>query len=185
MILNIENFKCDSCPALYLKSSRIEKIKIWEKMREDAIGSINPINIFLLGESIPYKRFFYDKLSDYSQDGLRFLLRKELVNGNSDEMLFEYMKTNGIALTDCSICPLHKLDQNSDKIIAATFCLTRNTKVYLSLNPNAPIITIFPYNRGFDKNSLPDIKKRIIASFQFTHLNGLKETIEKVIKKNG
>ena len=185
MILNIEKFNCTSCPALYLKDSRIDKLKIWEKMRENAISSINQINIFLLGESIPNKRFFYDKQSDYSKDGLRFLLRQELINDDSDEKLFGYMRTNGIVLTDCAVCPLHKLNENNDKILAATFCLSRNTKLYLSLNPNAPIITIFPYKRGFDKNSLPDIGKRIVANFQFTNLNGLKKTIEKLLNKNG
>lgn len=184
MILDVENFNCNTCPALYLKSKQIEQIKCWESIREEAIRAINSINIYLLGESIPEKRFFYDKNTDYSHDGLRYYVRKELVKNGTDEELFGYMTRNGIVLVDCAVCPLYKIKQDNDRVIAATFCLARNTQQYLKMNSEAPIITIFPLKGGFAKNSLLQIEKRIVGKFQFTRLNGLKALVENVLKNS-
>jgi hypothetical protein len=110
-------------------------------------------------------------------------LRFELVPSGSDEDLFNYMHEKGILLVDCALCPLHKLSDNTDKILAATLCLKYNTKPYLNLNKTAPIITIFPYQRGFATNTFPEIEKRIINKFHFSRLSGLKSFIENYFEK--
>src|SRR5258706_4838593 len=137
MIVDLKNLNCEDCPALYLRDKQLAKINRWETIREEVTLSIEKINLYLLGESIPANRFFYDKSTDYSMDGLRYFMRLELADGGSDDQLFAYLKDNGILLVDCALCPLHRLKEQNDKILGATFCLQRNTMGYLRLNPKA------------------------------------------------
>jgi len=177
-MVDLTSLNCENCPALYLRDKQLPKIARCEALRDKEFRSLKEIKLYLLGESIPANRFFYNRDSDYSTDGLRFWLRKELVGDGTEEELFDYLREKGILLVDCAICPLHTLKEIGDKILAATLCLQRNTLGYLSLNPQAPIITIFPSGRGFAKDSLPEVNKRVVCHFQFTKLAGLKKVIE-------
>jgi hypothetical protein len=187
MIIDLKNLKCENCPALHLRAEQLPKITRWETLREQIALSIKKIDLYLLGESIPANRFFYDKDSGYMSNGLRFFLRKELVDGGSEDLLFEYLRQKAILLVDCAICPLYRLKEQGDKVLAATFCLQKNTMSYLNLNPKAPIITIFPFGRGFTPESMPELSKRVINHFKFPtearHLSGLKKEIEDRLKR--
>ncbi|MEK0336985.1 MAG: hypothetical protein QQN41_06070, partial [Nitrosopumilus sp.] len=178
MIIKLDNLKCEDCPALGWIDRQLPKISKWDIIREKIAKNIPSINLYLLGESMPYSRFIYDKHTDYSRNGLRFNLREELVGNGSDDDLFDYLRQKGILFVDCALCPLHKLNSLTDKILAATFCLQRNNLPYLHLNSDAPIITIFPYRRGYAQNSIPEVDKRVVARFQFIKLTGLKDVIE-------
>ena len=182
-MINLTSLNCTNCPAEYLRDNQLSKIRRWEGQRFQEYRLLHEIKLYLLGESIPAGRFFYDQASKYSKNGLRYLLKKELVGNGTEGELFTYLRERGILLVDCAICPLHKLKCNNDKILSATFCLQRNTISNLYLNPIAPIITIFPKNRGFLKESLPNIQNRIIGQFQFSKLNDLKKTIENLLEE--
>ena len=173
-------FKCDGCPAIGLKSDKGQflKIKQWEKMREKAIDEIAQIKLYLLCESIPADRFFYDLDRDYENRGLRFNIKEEL-ELDSDQDVLWYFRKWGIVLADCALCPLFQLESNAAKKHAASLCLRNNTIHILNINPEAPIITIFPTHRGYLKNEFPEVDKRKVEEFSFNDLSGLKVSIER------
>jgi hypothetical protein len=187
MVIDLTNLSCENCPAIHLRDTQLLKIIKWEALREKVVSSMKQIDLFLLGESNPANRFFYDKETNYSYNGLRYFLRQELVDGGSEDQLFNYLIEKSILLVDCAICPLYQLDDQCDKVLAATFCLLKNMMPYLNLNPKAPIITIFPLGRGFSKRSIPDITKRVVGHFRFPkekkHLSGLNKKIEDSLKR--
>jgi len=178
----IDNLNGDDCPASDFHN--IERIKKTERLRKKEIKSIQRIKLFLLCESAPEKRFVYDLNSQYSKNGLRYLLRNELVDAGNDEKLFDYLRKQGVLIVDCALCSLHKLSGKKDRRAAATICLERHTQAYLDLNPEAPIVAIFPSKCGFYKRKLPHIQGRVKHEFRFTNLTGLKDTICALTKGN-
>ena len=76
MLINLERLNCKNCPAAPHLFDE-EKISETEKLREIVFQSIHQVKLFLLGESRPDRRFFYDLNSDYRNDGLRFHLPEE------------------------------------------------------------------------------------------------------------
>jgi hypothetical protein len=181
VVTDLASLEFSSCPAKTWRDRQLAKIRRWESIREKIAKSLVTINLFLLGESIPFGRFLYDRDSDYSENGLRFHLRNELIGNNNDDALCDYLKRNGILFVDCALCPLHKLKSKKQRRDAATLCLKRNTIHYLKLNHRAPIITIFPSQCGFVPESLPQIERRVEDRFQFKKLSGLKDTIERLL----
>jgi len=177
MIIDTDNLFCEGCPALGLRDKKW--IKHCESLREKQIDSTFLVGMFLLCESIPKKRFVYDLKTDYNNDGLRYNLRRELVNGENDIDLLQYLRDNFVLIIDCAFCPLYKLESKKDRRLAATLCLERHNHKYLDLNPSAPIITIFPKKVGFLKRKLPDLATRVKHSFRFNDVRGLKKEIEK------
>lgn len=176
--------KCDNCPALKFKTiPQLRKIQNWEQIRDNEIDKIEKVNLYLLCESIPYNRFIYYLNTTYDNSGLRYYLKQELIKTGTDEDLILFLRNNGILIVDCALCPLHRLSNTSDRSKAATLCLTNNTKEKLLLNPEAPIITIFPKDKGFNADALKDINSRIIAEFQFSKLSGLNVLINSIIKR--
>lgn len=175
--------KCDGCPAIWLKSDKgqLLKIKQWEKMRAKAIDEIPRIKLYLLCESIPANRFFYDLDTDYENKGLRFNIKEEL-ELDSDQDVLRYFRRKGIVLADCALCPLFQLESNAAMRHAASHCLRNNTSYVLNINPEAPIITIFPTHRGYLKNEFPELEKRNVGEFSFNNLFGLKTAIEQFAK---
>lgn len=170
---------CNDCPAINLKKQIL--IDHCEYLKQEAIKKMGTIKIFLLGESLPENRYIYDLSTDYTNNGLRYNLRMELTNGGPNEQLLNYLNKRGILITDCALCPLHKLDNNKDRRTAATICLKRNTRYYLDSFPEAKIITFFPSSCGFKKKELPDLAKRIQKEFNFNKLEGLKEVVNNLL----
>lgn len=185
-MIKFENLNCNGCPAYNLRGGnsikyrkRLVKVKQWEDLREKAINSSPKIKLFLLCESLSVDRFVYDISSNYSQNGLRYHLRNELVNGRKDIDLLNYLKKHRTVIIDCALCPLFVLNSNKDRRLAATICLERHTHVYLDQNPKAPIITIFPSRCGFLKKKLLNVQKRVRKEYLFTKLESLKDIINK------
>jgi len=181
--MKINELKCEGCPALSLRDQegRHLKIKKWEKLRDKAIEEIKKIKLYLLCESIPANRFFYDLDSDYTKDGLRLMMMDEL-ELDTDTDVIKYFRKRGVVLADCAFCPLHDLDLKPEKQKAASLCLRNHNLKILQINPTAPIITIFPANRGYLKTEFPEIESRKVAAFSFMKLSGLKAMIEQYTK---
>lgn len=181
--MKINELKCDGCPALSLRDQegRHLKIKKCEKLRAKAIEEIVKIKLFLLCESIPANRFFYDLDSDYTKDGLRLMMMDEL-ELETDSDVLKYFRKRGVVLADCAFCPLHDLGSNAEKRHAASQCLQNHNIKIFEMNPAAPIITIFPTNRGYLKSEFPEIESRKVAEFSFMKLSGLKAMIERYAK---
>jgi len=181
--MKTNELECEGCPALSLRNQegQLLKIKKWEKIRAKAIEEVGEINLYLLCESIPANRFFYDLDTDYEKKGLRFNIKEEL-GLPSDQAVLNYFHRRGIVLADCALCPLFLLDSNADKRHAASHCLKNNTGSILNINPEAFIITIFPAHRGYLKNEFSDIERRKIGEFSYNDLTGLKPTLEKYTK---
>lgn len=68
-----------------------------------------------------------------------------------------------------------------DRRHAATLCPQNNTKKYLDIASNAPMIIVFPRECGFLKSQLPNVQKRVVREFAFKNLSGLKSTIEQLL----
>jgi len=181
MILNLDKLNCESCPAQHLLN--FELIEKNEKLREIALTAIDNVRLILLGESTPANRFVYDLNTDYSNNGLRFNLRYELVDGNGDKELMSYLTNNGIIILDTALCPLHKLNSKKDRRDASTICLKRHTIKYFNYLKAVPIITFFPSRCGFKKSEINILNSRIKAEFSFSDLKGLKEIIESIISE--
>jgi len=181
--MTINELKCDGCPALPLRTKdQLQKIKQWEKLREKAIAKIDNIRLFILCESIPAKRFFYDLDAVYENKGLRFNIKEEL-ELESEKDVLKYFDKNGIVLADCAYCPLHKEQlSNKDRRHAASICLKNHTSKILKLSTKVPIVTIFPTRRGYLKTDFPEIESRKVRNFSFNDLRGLKQSIEELIK---
>ena len=181
--MKINELKCNGCPALGLRDQegRHLKIKKWEKLRAKAIEEIVKIKLYLLCESIPADRFFYDLDTDYTKDGLRLMMMDEL-ELDTDADVIRYFRKRGIVLADCAFCPLHDLGSKPEKQKAASQCLRNHNLNILEINPAAPIITVFPANRGYLKSEFPEIESRKVASFSFLKLSGLKAMIEQHAK---
>jgi hypothetical protein len=177
--MKINELKCDGCPALSLRDQegRHLKIKKWEKLRAKAIEEIGKIKLYLLCESIPADRFFYDLDTDYTTDGLRLMMMDEL-DLETDAEVLRYFRKRGIVLADCAFCPLHELGSKPDKQKAASQCLRNHNLGILEINPAAPIITIFPASKGYLKPIFPEIESRKVAEFSLNKLSGLKAMIE-------
>jgi hypothetical protein len=182
--MKFSDLKCDRCPALSLRNKNSQRswIEECETFKSKAIEEISVIKLYILCESFPANRYFYNPESIYKTKGLRFEIKKELAIDTDDEF-FKYFKENGIVLTDCALCPLHD-DQltNTERRHAASICLQNNTLSILEINPNTPIITIFPSHRGYLKRRFPKLELRKKAKFNFEHLFGLKLEIEKYTK---
>ena len=118
MILNVNELSCEGCPALKLRKKG--RIRHCESLREKQIDSMLGIGVFILCESIPQRRFVYDPKSDYANSGLRYNLRRELVDGMPDGKLFRYLRDNFVLIVDCALCPLHKLKNKRERRVAAT-----------------------------------------------------------------
>uniref|UniRef100_A0A7J2TLC4 Uncharacterized protein n=1 Tax=Archaeoglobus fulgidus TaxID=2234 RepID=A0A7J2TLC4_ARCFL len=172
-----------------------------EKLREEEAKRIaerhGRIKLYILAESIPKNRFVYDRDSDYRK-GLRKNLCEELLNEcpkhvkscrecrNFDELM-EYLRSKGILIVDCALCPLHRISQTKIRVKAAVNCLKNNNIHYLEISADAPVIAILPKNVKSSlienlKESLPEIGIRIVGDFQFTRLQGLKSTIEQFLE---
>lgn len=181
-IMKINELNCEGCPAIDLRTKdQLRKIKQWGRLKEKAIDSIDQIRLYILCESIPKDRFFYDLDTDYEKKGLRFNIKEEL-GLEFDQAVLNYFTRKGIVLTDCALCPLFLLDSNVEKRHAASFCLRNNTFSILTINPEVPIVTIFPTHRGYLKNDFPEIERRKVDEFLFNDLTGLKQVIEKYTK---
>ena len=176
MLINTNKLNCSKCPADYLFNE--EKIEKNENLRELILDNLEEVKYYLLGESTPANRFVYDLNTKYEESGLRYNLRNELVDGGTDVDLIHYLQEKNVLITDCALCPLHKMNNKADQRTAATLCLKRHTYKYLNLYPNAPIITFFPSNRGYIKSEIPEYNSRIKAEFSFSNLEGLKDLIE-------
>lgn len=178
---------CFSCPASHLLTeSRKRTILKWESKRQSNIDRMKKIRLILLGESMPSKRYFYDINTSYEDNGMRYNLKKEFDQSElTDVQFFQSFRRKGIVLHDCGFCPVHKLNSNTEKRNAATFCLLTQNIEFLHLTPEIPIITIFPFNRGWLKNEVPDsIKKRIIAEFSFNKIKGIKDLYNEIKSKD-
>ena len=179
MIIDLSNLNCISCPALHLRD--IERIKVVERMRTQALEKLGgkPVCIILLCESTPAHSFVYDLNSN---SNLRKGLKKEFVSEGSDLKLFTYLNSHRIWIVDCALCPVHLLENNTDKREVATICLERHNVANLQAQRNAKLVTIFPAHRGFKKQDLkrdlPSIAQRVIKSYPFSNLAGLKEFVE-------
>lgn len=177
--MKMNELKCDGCPALDLRTKdQLRKIKQWEKLREKAINAIDQIRFYILCESLPANRFFYDLDTVYANKGLRFNIKEEL-ELDSDENVLQYFKRNGIVVADCALCPLFQLESKAERRHAASQCLRNNTNHVLNINLEAPIITIFPSHSGYLKNEFPEIERKKVDEFSFNDLSGLKQVIEK------
>lgn len=175
MAIDFSNLNCVSCPALRLRD--IERIKVVERMRAQALekfGGKSPC-IILLCESTPAHAFVYDLSSN---SNLRKGLKKELVGDGSDQDLFIYLNNHRVWIVDCALCPVHLLENNTEKREAATICLERHNIVNLEAQKDAKVVTIFPAHRGFKKRDLPLIAQRVVINFPFSNLVGLKEFVE-------
>ena len=181
--IDIDSLNCGDCPALHLRI--FERIRAVEEMRLDAYCGLEASpRLILLCESPPKNRFVYDLSTEYSSSGLRANLRKELVPKGDDESLFDFLNERGIWIVDAALCPLHMLDDKTQRRHAATICLQRHTHVYLENLQHVHIVSIFPSRCGILKNQLPSIVDRIKTSFGFSNLNGLKEIIDQLAPPN-
>jgi len=196
-IIDLKKIRCDNCPARHLKRKTcygpqenlnwLDWVKYCENLREKEAKRIiknhGTIRLYILTESIPCHRFIYDLNSSYPNCTLRYHLCEELLNirGDCKRQLIDYLKQKGILIVDCALCPLHKLQKKSERRLAATICLNNNTGAYLNINPNAPIIAIFPRNCGFLKTRKPHIAKRIVKQFGFKNVRNLKDVIKRIL----
>jgi len=213
------NPNCQNCEAekYGLKNSKEcgpQKNMTWkewvdhcEKLREEEAQRIaerhGRIKLYILAESIPQKRFVYDRDSDYRKGddrkrGLRKNLCEELLGRclehvkscrecrNFDELM-EYLRSRGILIVDCALCPLYRISQTKIRVKAAVNCLKNNNIHYLEISRDAPVIAILPRNVKSSliknlKGSLPETGGRIVRDFQFKCLQGLKSTIERFLE---
>lgn len=181
-----------------------EWVDYCEKLREEEAQRIvekhGKIKLYILVESIPLKRFIYDRNSDYRKGryGLRKNLCKELLGGCPDDVksckncqnfdvLMEYLRNKGILVVDCALCPLHIICQTENRVKAAINCLKNNNIYYLERFKDSPIIAIFP-SKVIKKSLFEDLKNlqeiggRILKVFQFSSLQGLENMIEQVLE---
>jgi hypothetical protein len=173
--------KCQKCPAFHLLTEeRKEKIEKWEYKRDKHIERMKSVKLILLGECMPSNRYFYDINTDHENRGLRYTLKKEFNKLEiSDSLFLESMVRKGIALYDCSLCPLYHLDNNVSRRKAATHCLMSINHIYLNQFPDIPIFTIFPLKLGFMKTEIPgDILMRVKGEFNFSDPTGLRQLFE-------
>ena len=208
--IDLQSVDCRGCPAQRLKagrgygSSQNMSWRGWveycESLRraecEAIVETRGGVKLYILAESIPRTRFVYDRRSNYherhARKGLRTWLCKELLGVSCPpdighcsqcphlDRLLELLRCKGILIVDCALCPLHRLDKK-DRRRAATLCLQNNTKRYLDIAPNAPIITVFPAGCGFLRRQLPNVQRRVVREFAFENLSGLKSTIEQIL----
>ena len=97
----------------------------------------------------------------------------------------EHLRSRGILIVDCDLCPLHKIPRTKIRVKAAVNCLKNNNIRHLEISRDAPVIAILPKNVKSSliknlKESLPETGSRIVKDFQFTRLQGLKSAIEQV-----
>lgn len=184
-MIKLDDLICNECPAFPLREMYFKHFSCCEKIREQQIFSIDEIKLFLLGESIPADRFIYDLGSDYSRKGLRFHLKRELKIFD-DQKVIEFLRSQGILICDCALCPLHKIGYSkkdlTNRNIAATICLENNTKNIFENNSSVPIITFFSKDRGFNESNFPEIKMNIIKRLPFNLTGLIKVLIELGIK---
>jgi len=177
---DMRNLDCpEDCPAVELRN--IARISEVESLRRKAFDDLAvPPRLIVLCESTPPDRFVYDRRSRYANSGLRANLRKELVDCESDEALFDFMNTRGIWIVDAALCPLHEGRRlsNKQRRLAATTCLRMHTSAYLEQFPALPIVAIFPSNCGFLRKQLPDLNRRIVRWFGFSDLTGLRQAMD-------
>jgi hypothetical protein len=177
------NLSCDGCPALPLRTDlQLDKINNWRSIHLSLLKQIIKPKLILLCESFPQDRYIYDQQTSYTGRGLRYNLKKELYNKDiSDEQFLANLSADKILIIDCAFCPLHQKENgnyfltNTQKRQSATTCLKRHNLHLLHRFPEAPIITIFPRNRGFLKRELPEVASRIKAQFDFSKLEGLRQ----------
>jgi hypothetical protein len=177
----LDNNKCKDCPARRLRiDEQIKKINHWHGIFLSEVEKVNPIKIILLGESFPKDKYIYDLKTNYDTSGLRYNLRVEF-GQQSDNDLMLLFRELGIIVYDCAFCPLHRLNDDVEKILAATQCLM-SYKIDLLNNTDCPIITFFPKGRGYIETEVPSVTSRIVARFQFSKLQGLKTTVQKCLR---
>lgn len=160
-----------NCPALNLKNMggygtlgafpQGTSWNVWvdycENLRRDECNQIlnmhGQIRLYILTESIPYRRFIYDPQSNYAggnvPPGLRTNLCRELLNVTCPNVnhcnqcqyfnqLLDHLRRKGLLIVDCALCPLHLMRRNfRNRKRAATICLNNNTIAYLNVTPNA------------------------------------------------
>lgn len=183
---HILKLTCEGCPALLLRTEpQLTRINNWRRLHSIQLQIIQHPKLILLCESFPQDRYIYDLQTLYTGRGLRHNLKKELYGKDiSDEQFLSNLSADKILIIDCAFCPLHQKENgghlltNTQKRQSATTCLQRHNLQLLQQFPEAPIITIFPRNRGFLKRKLPEVAGRVKAEFDFSKLEGLKEAIE-------
>ena len=170
---------CDSsCPSFYLLTEeRKKQIKSWLLAFSENLSQIDKVRLILLGESIPDKRYFYDVNSDYTNDGLRYDLRKGL-GINSDTELFTYLQKKGIVILDCALCPLHRIKDCKKQRHSATHCFKLHAEIFIKNHPNIPIYSFFPSNRGLLKTYNPSLSRRINREASFKNIQPIIDYIK-------
>jgi hypothetical protein len=176
---SILQLNCLGCPALSLRTeSQLKMINHWHQLQTEQLHAIQHPAIIILCESMPANRYIYDLQTSYKSRGLRYDLKKELYStAISDEEFIDKLCKDKILIVDCGYCPLHNLDNNTQKRHAATICLQRHNLAVFQQFPDVPVVTIFPKKRGFLKRELPDLSNLIVARYDFGNLTGLKAVI--------
>lgn len=170
---------CSKCPAFELRTStEIRRIENRIKLRIRELEIIGIPKLIILCESFPQNVYFYD-LEYPANIGLRAKLKHELYGNISDEIFIQYLRNDKIIIHDCAYCPLHMLGEGQSTKMrhAATTCLKNYNFDIFNEFPENPIITIFPRNRGFLRNQIPEITSRIKANYSFNNLLGLRKNI--------
>jgi len=159
-----------------LTEERKKIVERWEERRSNYIKKIKTVKLILLGESIPNSRYFYDVNSEYNTEGLRYTMKKEFSKTNiSDSEFLLFLSRKGIILYDCALCPLHKLDDNTARRHAATYCFLTITNKELQKHSHLiPIATAFPKKKGLLISKISEnINARIKQSYPFSSQKGL------------
>ncbi|MCD8264919.1 MAG: hypothetical protein LUD02_12830 [Tannerellaceae bacterium] len=135
--------KCDKCPCCnLLTQERKKQIKKWIELFSNNLSKIDKVKLFILGESMPANKYFYDENSDYKSNGFRYKLRKGLLL-STDKELFSLLNKKGIVVIDCAFCPLHTLNTNKEKRHSATYCLENYNLQLIEHYHNIPIYSFF------------------------------------------
>ena len=176
---------CDNCPAIELRThEEIDRIEYRAGLMEKELAAIGKPELIFLCESFPQIDYIYDT-DKPAAGGLRINLMHELYGDINEIDFISKLRENKIIVVHCAYCPIHVLGQG--KIIdirhAATICLKRHNLDIFKKFPLAPIITLFPHRRGFKTDELPELAGRIVASFPFNCLEGLRSIVNDILAK--
>lgn len=176
---------CDNCPAIELRTfDEIDRIEFRAGLMEIELTAMGKPELFILCESFPDRDYIYD-LKKPAFGGLRISLKNELYGDIEEADLIKKLRDDKIIVIHCAYCPLHSLGQAGiiDIRHATTICMKRHNLDIFKKYSDTPVITIFPHRRGFNTVELPEIAKRVTASFPFNNLEGLKDKVKEVLGK--